>query len=93
MQSRSRRGATHGNALARLHALEVAAAARSSGPFLGIEDAATGEIRADGGRVYATPAEFFAAGRRGDKLPLLISLDREPSPHNRPAEPSEDDHQ
>lgn len=78
----NRRGHVHGIA-GRLSRLENRQA-RAQGPYIGIEDAASGVIRADGGRTYASADEFFAAGRRGDKLPLLIALDREPSPHNRP---------
>ena len=88
MLRRSRRGSVHGNALARLHALEVAAAARHSGPILGWEDPLSLAVHADGGRVYASAREFFEAGRRGDKLPLLIRRDVELSPHNRPPEES-----
>lgn len=76
MGLRSRRGATHGNALARLAALEVAAAAGRRGPLVGIEDRVTGEVRADNGQTFPNFEAFFEAGRRGAKLPLLVSCDR-----------------
>lgn len=60
----------------RLAALEAKAAARHGGPMIGIEDAATGEVRADNGQTFPNFEAFFADGRRGRKLPLLISCDR-----------------
>lgn len=72
----ARRGATHGNLAARLAALEARAATKTGGPMIGIEDRLTGEVRADNGQTFPNFEAFFADGRRGRKLPLLISCDR-----------------
>lgn len=81
---RTRRGAVHGNAMARIAALEVAAAARHSGPLVGFEDPLSLAVHADGNRMYANAREFYEAGRKAGKLPLLITRDTEQSAHSRP---------
>lgn len=72
MRPRNGRAAVH----ARLSALEERAAARHGGAMVGIEDRFTGEVRADNGQTFPNFEAFFADGRRGRKLPLLISCDR-----------------
>ena len=81
---RSRRGQTHGNLAARLAALEARSAARHCGPLVGIEIPETGEIKDNTGRLWPDADAFVAATAGGRKMPLLITLDREPSRHNAP---------
>ncbi len=81
---RSRRGSVHGNLAARLAALEARSAARHCGPIVGIEIPETGQIKDDTGRLWPDADAFVAATSHGRKTPLLITLDREPSPHNAP---------
>lgn len=82
---RARRGAIHG----RLAALEARAASKTGGPLIGFEDPLSLAVHADGGRMFASKREFFDAGRKAGKMPLLIQRDCELSPHSRPAVPQE----
>ena len=79
---RNRRGSVHG----RLAALEARAETRGGGPLVGWQDPLSLAVFADGNRMYNSAAEFYAAGRRGNKTPVLICRDCEQSPHNRPPE-------